>query len=79
MKTKTHGWVVQDKSGTFADKSGTFVDKYGLNVDINEAFVFKTRKAARTANDGWNKLSTDVIRKVKINKNNEAVRIIPGK
>ena len=73
MKTKTHGWILQAESGAFVDTCG---DDRG---NISSARVFTTRKQARTVDDDITKFDTDVVRKVEVDKNGKAVKIIKGR
>jgi hypothetical protein len=71
MKTKTHGWVFED-----TENGGFVTEEFDSLADISQAEVFSTRKTARTHSG---KLDTDIVRKVKIDKNGKAVKIIPGR
>ena len=75
MKTKTHGWILQEANGGFVDVDGTDV------INLKDAFVFKTRAVARSedGNGDMSKLDTDVVRKVETNKSGKAVKIISGR
>ena len=72
MKT---GWILQEEG------KGRFIDSDGAPCDLEDANVFKTRKIARseTGDDNIAKLDTDVVRKVKLDKQGKAIKIIPGR
>jgi len=71
---KKHGWVLFNR---LLSKSSPFTTLSGLmSRHIKEAQVFSTRKKAREADT---KFATDSIRKVKVNKKGQAIKIIPGR
>jgi len=72
---KEHSWwVLEDtETGGFV---GLGVMCYAGSLPIGEAVVFSTRKSAREC--GF-KLNGDVVRKVRLDKEGYAVKVIPGR
>ena len=68
MNVKKHGWVLQDKDDKFVTEDS------GTSECVNDAEVHTTRIYARDY-----KLNTDVVRKVELNTQGKAVKIIPGR
>lgn len=72
MANKTHGWVLYD-----AEEEKHFTGNNDwMTRQITEARVFKTRKAAR---ESIVKLCSDVVRKVRVDRDGVAVEIIKGR
>lgn len=68
-----HGWIRQ------ASNTGRFViDEGDESKLIKDAYVFPTRKEARTSTV-IHRLDIDVVRKVLLDKNGKAKKIIPGR
>jgi len=70
MKT---GWVLEDMS--FEGHIGFVTGSLMTRKKIIWAHVFTTRHMARESN----KLPTDVVRKVEVDEQGNAVKIIPGR
>jgi len=70
---KKHGWILQAANGLFVNRDGGETNK------IRDAHVFETRCIARDGDDCILPMDDDVVRKVKINRKNEAVKVIPGR
>ena len=68
MKT---GWILQTEYNEFVDEDLDTTDV------IEDAEVFSTRKKAREAVASYN--MDDVVRKVEVDENGIAVKIIPGR
>ncbi|KKN77871.1 hypothetical protein LCGC14_0356080 [marine sediment metagenome] len=69
---KKHGWVIEDTD------TGKFVGKDLMgNHPVKRAKVFGTRKLVRESDNVL--LHIDVIRKVELDKNGVAVKVIPGR
>ena len=72
---KKHGWILEDNDG----EGFTMANAVNCNFftkDISKAGVFSTRNAARTA---MVKLNSDVVRKVSLDKDGRAIKIIRGR
>lgn len=65
MKT---GWILQEKDGEFVDSD------FGDTPEITEAHIFPTRRFARQEKDSW-----ECVRKVELNEDGTARRIIKGR
>jgi len=70
---KKHGWILQAVDGRFVNEAGDDV------LRIKSARVFSTRRQARTGDRYIVKLNDDIVRKVKVDKQGKAVKIIPGR
>ena len=71
---KKHGWVLEDT------ENGGFVGfrdmDYVGTLSIGKAIVLSTRKEARECDF---KMNGDVVRKVRLDKSGNAVKVIPGR
>lgn len=70
-----HGWVLEDTEKDNKDFRD-FLNEYGGRVALKKAEVFLTRSKARTVT--W-KLNGDAVRKVEVDENGKAIKIIPGR
>ena len=77
IEMKKHGWVIQeDGDGGFVDaEQSSETTEHELN-SVESAEVYDTRKQARKSD---NKLKEDIIRKVELDENGVAVKVIPGR
>jgi hypothetical protein len=70
------GWVIQDMHLGTKEKQ-VFVGKHGVSVyEIEDATVHRTRKEARESSLG---IENDVVRKVELDDEGKAVKVIPGR
>ena len=70
MSKKTHGWILYDSIA----KSFDSCNCASVNVPLSRAYVYPTRVRAREM-----KIHGDRVRKIQLNANGKAVRIIPGR
>lgn len=76
---KKHGWILYDQANGESMSGRYFTDEesgFTFTSDITKARVHTTRRAAR--NDRA-KLCSDTVKKVSLDKQGKAVKIIPGR
>ena len=73
---KKHGWVKHYLDGT---GDHVFISEMDDCVLLELAEVFSTRKGARMDIVENGNEDTDVVRKVKLDKNGRPVKVIPGR
>ena len=75
MKTKRHGWVIEMKVGN-KDYPGFYqkLSHTGFAGPIETANVFFIRARARAI-----RYSNEIVRKVKLDASQNAVKVIPGR
>ena len=71
MKT---GWVRRVN-----DTDKFVMENCNESSSVKDAYVFNTRKEARESNSPMFKMNQDIVRKVKLDKQGRAVKVIPGR